>query len=116
MALTRQRHDASQASHARKQLRGSRYQRFRVLAMFSQALADGLYLLVFDRLKFQKRVNEKTITLIRWNTAGGGMRRGDKAEFFEIRHDVANGRSAELESEIPRECPRADRLAITDVV
>src|SRR5688572_5722970 len=44
------------------------------------------------------------------------MRRGDETEFFEIRHDVANRRSAELESEIPGKCARAYRLAIADIV
>jgi hypothetical protein len=40
----------------------------------------------------------------------------DKAQVFEVRHDIADGGGAELETQIARQGTRADRLTIANVI
>ena len=43
------------------------------------------------------------------------MGRPNETEVFKIRHHIADGSCAEVETRFPRKRPRADRLPIADV-
>ena len=63
----------------------------------------------------QQRIDEEPVTLVGGHAAGRGVRRGDEAVLLEVRHHVAHGGGAEIQSRVARQRPRADGLTLADI-
>src|SRR5262245_14352557 len=84
--------------------------------MLAEQLLNFGHLTVIERLACEPRVDEEAVALVGWNATRRGMGRGNEAELFEIRHDVADRGSRQPHPQVTRQRARAHRLSIADVV
>ena len=60
-----------------------------------QALFDVFPLLGVQPPQVQDGIHEEAISLVRWDPPGRGVRLNEKAQLFQVGHDVADRRRAE---------------------
>ena len=116
VSLPRDHHHAGEPGDVRKHLRGGRHQGLRVVGVQVEGPLQALHFAFAGRLDLEQGVDEEAVALVRRHPAGGGMRRCDEAVLLEVRHDVADRRGTQLQAGFPGQDPRADRLAVADVV
>ena len=109
----RRRDDARETSQVRQQLRRGVDERLRPIGI--ELVLQFADFALLERLDHEQAVDEKAITLRRRHAARRRMRTRDEAHFFEIRHHVADRRRGQFEPRLPRQHPRADRLAVGNV-
>jgi hypothetical protein len=76
---------------------------------------ETMDLVVLERLHDHQAVDEEPVAARRGYAPGRRVRARNQAHFLEIGHDVANRRRGQVQSRMPRQDARADRLPFGNV-
>ena len=106
-------HHAGKARQVGEQMRSLGDEFLRVVRLqLAFQLAD------FDlvqRPDLEQRIDKEAVAARRRNPARGRVRAGDEAEFFQVRHDVADAGRAQFEAGKPGKRARTNRLTIGNI-
>ena len=107
------RHHTREPGHGRQQVGCRQNQRLRV--GIPQRVLEQLHLGVPRRAQLHQRIHKEPVALDGGHAAGGGVRRGNEAHVFKVRHDVADGRRADLKARLARQRAGADRMTLANI-
>ena len=106
-------HHAGEARQVGQQMRSLGDKFLRVVRL--QLAFQLAYFNLVQRPDLEQRIDEEAVAARRRDPARGRVRAGDEAEFFEIRHDVADAGRAQFKTGKPGKRARTDRLAVGNI-
>ena len=114
--LARHRDHAGEAGHRRQQGGNVAQQVQRGGWPRRQLALKTGHFIVRQGLQLDQAVHEQAQSARRWHAARRSMRRGNQAGILKIRHDVANRGWAYIQAGGTRQCARAHRLAVDQIL